>query len=115
MTTTETPAATIARAAIRLRALAERATHEDRPVWMYGYTMRGRTPVVLDDVAEPSVLIETYAARREAVNRYVVAVGPATGLAVAAWLDQAAEALIGVDVPDDEPALVVARQILSGA
>lgn len=115
MTTIETPAATIARAAARLRELAERATHEGRIVWTTGHTLGSRSPVVLDHPDEPSVLIETYAARLEAVNRYVAAVGPATGLAVAAWLDQAAEALIGVDVPDDEPALAVARQILGGA
>ncbi|MEV7770495.1 hypothetical protein [Kitasatospora sp. NPDC086791] len=43
---------------------------------------------------------------------YIALMHPATGLAVARMLDQAAEALAGQDVPDDEPALAVARAVL---
>lgn len=118
MTTTETPAAIITRAAARLRQLAEHATHEDRPVWMFGYTMRSRTPVVLDHPDKPSVLIETYAANLEAVNRYIAAMDPAVGLALAAWL----ESWTGIELNEHGPmpedaqhALAVARQILGEA
>ncbi|MEO3978816.1 hypothetical protein [Streptomyces sp. CAU 1734] len=44
--------------------------------------------------------------------QYIVLMQPAAGLALAAWLDQAADALTGAAVPDTEPALAVARQIL---
>jgi hypothetical protein len=60
------------------------------------------------------VLIETYAARLEAVNRYLALVGPATGLAIAKWL----ESLVGIEffegsVMSEElgHALTVARAI----
>ncbi|MGA5009014.1 hypothetical protein ACPCDX_29000 [Streptomyces koyangensis] len=45
---------------------------------------------------------------------YVAAMGPATGAAIVAVLEQAADALEGQDVPADEPVLVLARQLLEG-
>nr|BFD90694.1 hypothetical protein KitaXyl93_20540 [Kitasatospora sp. Xyl93] len=80
----------LAAAATRLRAAATEATHNDRTTWQLGHTLGTRTAVVLDDPDKPTVLIETYAERLERVNAYLALVGPATGLAVADWLAQAA-------------------------
>lgn len=80
------PADTLRTAAERLRELAERAIHEERPQWSTGHTLGSRSPVVVDHAESPSVLIESYAARLEAVNRYVAAMDPALGLALAKWL-----------------------------
>jgi hypothetical protein len=87
---TSTAAAELRAAAQKLRDLAERAAHEDRTDWIVGHTKGSRSPVVLDHVEEPSVLIETYAARLEAVNRYVAAMGPRVGVLLAAWLESEA-------------------------
>ena len=97
-----TPAAELRAAADRLRDLAERAIHEDRPQWNTGHTLGSRSPVVIDHAETPSVLIESYAARLEAVNRYVAAMDPALGLALANWLDAAAHYYeAGVAAADD--------------
>jgi hypothetical protein len=37
-----------------------------------------------------------------------------SGLQLARWLEQAADAFEGIEVPDDEPALATARAILAG-
>jgi hypothetical protein len=96
------PADELRTAAARLRELAERATHENGPHWSTGHTLGSRSPVVLDHPEEPSVLIETYAARLEAVNRYIAAKDPALGTAVAGWLGQAAHYYdAGVQAADD--------------
>lgn len=87
-----TPADELRTAASRLRELAERATHDTRSHWHTGHTRGSRSSVVLDDAEAPSVLIETYAARLEAVNRYVAAMDPALGAALADWLEEAAHA-----------------------
>ncbi|GAA3267991.1 hypothetical protein [Streptomyces lavendulae] len=44
--------------------------------------------------------------------QYAAAMHPGVGAALARMLEQAADALVGQDVPADEPALAVARQIL---
>lgn len=85
------PAAELREAASLLRDTATAAIHEDRTTWSTGNTLGSKSPVVLDHPDEPSVLIETYAARLEAVNRYLALLGPATGIALADWLDAAAE------------------------
>lgn len=85
--TDQTPADELRAAAQRIRDLAERAIHEDRPHWSTGNTLGSRSPVVIDDPEQPSVLIETYAARLEAVNRYIAAMDPALGRAVADLLE----------------------------
>lgn len=110
MTETRSPADELRAAASRLRELAERATHENRTAWSTGNTLGSKIPVVVDDPEQPSVLIETYAARLEAVNRYVAAMDPALGLALAAWLDQAAED--AEQIGADPHAIAVARSIL---
>ncbi len=46
--------------------------------------------MVVDDPDRPTVLIETWAERLEAVNAYVSLVGPVVGRAFAAWLADAA-------------------------
>ncbi|WP_236241137.1 hypothetical protein [Streptomyces sp. CC228A] len=123
-----TPADELRTAAALLRDLAERATHENRPHWHTGHTLGSRSPVVIDHPDEPSVLIETYAARLEAVNRYVVAMAPAIGTALADWLEHTAKlaslyadlhhAETGTPVAEPHPdgairnALAVARAIL---
>lgn len=84
------PAQTLTAAAVRLREAAQEAIHEDRPVWRLGNTLGTKTKVVLDDPDKPSVLIETYAARLERVNRYLTMVGPNVGLALADWLEAVA-------------------------
>ncbi|MDQ0694272.1 hypothetical protein [Streptomyces sp. W4I9-2] len=102
-------------AAELLRDKATAAIHEGRTTWSIGHTLGSKSPVVVDDPDQPSVLIETYAARLERVNSYLALVGPATGLAVARWL----ESWTGVDLsehgsmPEDaQHALAVARQLL---
>lgn len=77
-------------AAVLLRELVQRATHENRPRWSTGRTLGSRSPVVVDHPEEPSVLIETYAARLEAVNRYIAAMGPSVGAALAELLEYTA-------------------------
>ncbi len=99
-----TPTDELRTAAALLRDRATAAIHEGRTRWATGHTLGSRSPVVVDDPEQPSVLIETYAARLESVNRYLALLGPATGLALADWLNAADAA--------DHHALVVARQIL---
>ncbi|MFF3127230.1 hypothetical protein ACFVRD_34115 [Streptomyces sp. NPDC057908] len=93
-------------AASLLRDKATAATHEGRTRWTTGHTLGSRSPVVLDDPEQPSVLIETYAARLERVNSYLALLGPATGLALAKWLDRTAEA---VDQANEETLYIVAN------
>jgi hypothetical protein len=130
------PAKTLTTAASMLRDAATAAVHENRTTWQLGETMGTKTKVVLDDPDRPSVLIETYAARLEKVNRYLTMVGPNVGLALADWLDDAtrhqrateeAAARTWANSADteardrwiagmtDQHALAVARQILGGA
>lgn len=87
MSTQPTPADEIRAAAQTLRDLADCAIHENRPQWSTGHTLGSRSPVVIDHPEQPSVLIETYAARLEAVNRYIAAMDPAVGLALATLLE----------------------------
>ena len=108
---TTDPAAELRNAASLLRDKATAAVHEGRTTWSTGNTLGSRSPVVVDDQEQPSVLIETYAAQLERVNSYLALVGPATGLAVADWLDAEAGRLSGPDVVSPH-ALAVARQVL---
>ncbi|MGW7712146.1 hypothetical protein [Streptomyces sp. NPDC054771] len=113
---TTTPADELRQAAVLLRRKATAATHEGRTRWVTGHTLGSRSPVVLDDPEQPSVLIETYAARLESVNRYLALLGPATGLALADWLETASYYVYYVPGPTHPThvvrALAVARQIL---
>ncbi|MFD9781912.1 hypothetical protein ACFWZS_33925 [[Kitasatospora] papulosa] len=109
------PAALLREAASLLRDRATAAIHEGRTTWSTGHMLGSKSPVVVDDQEQPSVLIETYATRLERVNAYLALVGPATGLAVAAWL----ESWTGVDLSEHGPmpedaqhALTVARRVL---
>ncbi|MYR75118.1 MULTISPECIES: hypothetical protein [unclassified Streptomyces] len=117
--TTINPTEELQAAASLLRDKATAAIHEGRTTWTTGHTLGSRSPVVVDDQKQPSVLIETYAARLERVNSYLALVGPATGLVVADWLDSAAERLRDATAPVanllDPSALAVARRILGGA
>jgi hypothetical protein len=85
----QNPAQELRTAANLLRHAAQRATHQQGARWMRG-TTSNRSDVVLDHPDEPTVLIETFAERLEAVNVYLTLVGPATGEAVADWLDREA-------------------------
>ncbi|MGW8762348.1 hypothetical protein ACWGN5_07595 [Streptomyces sp. NPDC055815] len=74
-------------AAEKLRALAARAVHQDRPRWFLGHTLGSKTPVVLDDHEQPSTLVDVWAERREDVNAYLAAyASPHVARAVADWL-----------------------------
>lgn len=86
-----TPADTMRAAARLLRERATAAVHEGRTAWRRGATLRTKSPVVVDDGDQPTVLIETWAKRLEDVNAYLELLGPAFGLAVAEWLDATAE------------------------
>jgi hypothetical protein len=104
-------------AADRLRDRAASAIHEDRLTWSTGHTLGSKSPVVVDDQEKPSVLIETWAPRLEAVNAYLALLGPATGLALADWLTAYAGHLAATAHPEWQetvagPALAVARAIL---
>jgi hypothetical protein len=81
------PADELRTAATKLRELLARAVHEDRTRWFPAATLGSKSPVVVDDADQPSVLIETYAARLEAVNRYIATMGPNVGTVLADWLD----------------------------
>lgn len=107
------PAETLRTAAEILRHTAQRATHEQGPRWMLGTTDTDKAAVVLDHPDQPTVLIQSYAERLEAVNAYLVRMHPGVGLALANWLDSAAED--AKQIGPDFRALVVARQILGGA
>lgn len=121
----QSPTETLREAETLLRDKATAAIHEGRTTWSTGHTLGSKSPVVVDDPDQPSVLIETYAARLERVNSYLALVGPATGLALADWLKDSST----LHLPDTEcgycipsrnrlnlpcPALTVARQILGG-
>lgn len=110
------PADTLRIAADKLHALAMTATHEDRTTWTPGHTKGSLSAVVIDDPERPSVLIETWAPRLEAVNDYIAAMNPATGLALADWMENVADRVrktgeewVGADL---HHALAVARQVL---
>ncbi|MFC8945945.1 hypothetical protein [Streptomyces rochei] len=86
-----TPADELRTAATKLRTLAAAAMHDDRPQWQIGHTLSSKTRVVVDNQKRPSLLIETWAPRREQVDDYLVAfASPVVAFAVADWLDQAA-------------------------
>lgn len=108
------PVDLLAAAATRLRTAATEAIHDDRTTWQLGNTLSSKSPVVVDNTTTPTVLIETWAKRLEAVNTYLALVGPATGLAIAAWLEDEADfqrhAAAGPE--DSEHALHVARVVL---
>jgi hypothetical protein len=106
-----TPAEELRTASNILRDRATAAIHEDRTTWATGHTKGSRSPVVLDHPDTPSVLIETYAARLEAVNRYLVLVGPEAGLVIAAWLADAAND--AEQIGPNPHALTVARSIIT--
>ncbi|MFD7868011.1 hypothetical protein [Streptomyces sp. NPDC059783] len=113
------PAKELRAAAALLRDKATAAIHEGRTTWTTDHTLGSRSPVVVDDPEQPSVLIETYAARLERVNSYLALVGPATGLTLADWLDEHARILAAATQYDPDSSLArhahaVARQILGG-
>ncbi|MFE7547078.1 hypothetical protein [Streptomyces gardneri] len=88
---TDTSATEIRAAADKLRTLATSATHEDRTRWEAGHTLGSKSPVVVDNHERPTVLIETWAKRREHVDAYLAAfASPAIGIGVAHWLEQTA-------------------------
>jgi hypothetical protein len=91
------PAAELREAATLLRDTATAAIHEDRRTWSTGNTLGSKSPVIVDDQEQPSVLIETYAARLEAVNRYLALLGPATGIALAKLLERQSRAAAEVE------------------
>lgn len=109
---TNTSASQLTAAAKLLRERATAAIHGGRTTWRLGNTLGTKTAVVLDDPDKPTVLIETYAERLERVNAYLTLVGPATGLALAEWLESAAED--AEQIGPDFRALAVARAILGG-
>ncbi|WP_327162836.1 hypothetical protein [Streptomyces zaomyceticus] len=120
-------------AALLVRELAEGATHDGRRTWSPGHTLSSRSPVVVDDHKQPTVLIETWAPRLEAVNAYVAAMDPGLGVLLAELLDDHArrhDALVAsaretwpadeeqqcrfVAAHQDAPALALARRLLGG-
>lgn len=115
----QTPAEQLHAAAEILRHAAQQATHEQGPRWMLGTTVADKAAVVLDHPDEPTVLIQTYAERLEAVNAYLVRVHPGVGAALADWLDATAsemEAVAGTEYEYGEfaswdAALAVAREL----
>ncbi|MFE1515823.1 hypothetical protein ACFW9I_03140 [[Kitasatospora] papulosa] len=116
---TTTPAAELRDAANLLRDKATAAIHEGRTTWSTGHTLGSKSPAVVDDQEQPSVLIETYAARLERVNSYLALLGPATGLALANWLEHQATLLVAAQQHDPASglarhAVAVARQVLGG-
>jgi hypothetical protein len=65
---------------------------------------------------EPQIPMIQYVADAETPEhaRYIALMHPGVGLAIAEVLEQAAEALEGADVPEDEPVVTLARQLLGG-
>ncbi|MFC8155843.1 hypothetical protein ACFUO0_17580 [Streptomyces cinereoruber] len=121
-------------AATLVRELAEGATHEGRTAWRPGHTLTSRSPVVIDDEEQPSVLIESWAPRLEVVNAYIAAMGPGLGLLLAellmdrarrhdaltqaareTWPKEPEEQARFVATHQDGPALAVAERLLGAA
>lgn len=88
----QTPAETLRIAAEILRHTAQRAIHKQGPRWMLGTTVADKAAVVVDHPDDPTVLIQSFAERLEAVNAYLVRVHPGVGLTLADWLDDEARA-----------------------
>ncbi|WP_224274021.1 hypothetical protein [Streptomyces sp. LS1784] len=120
---TDQPADLLTAAAQRLRDLYASAATHGSPHWTYiqrrdspeyggsgsvcaqdGKTIAGTRASVGGHTRVPAI-IRPY-------GEWIATMDPATGLAIARMLDQAAEALAGQDIPDDEPALAVARAVL---
>jgi len=85
--TRQTPGDELRAAAEHLRALANAAVHDGRHTWTTAATLGSKSPVVVDDEQQPTVLIETFASRLEDVNRYLAAVDPKAGLLLADLLE----------------------------
>lgn len=79
-------------AARLIRERAKAATHDNRDRWQLGKTLTSRSPVIVDDHDQPSVLIETWAPRYEDVNTHLTAIAsPVVATAIADLLDTVAD------------------------
>ncbi|MFE3583719.1 hypothetical protein [Streptomyces vinaceus] len=99
-----TPAEELRAAAEKLRVLAAEASPAPWAANQWGN-------VETADYAEVAEVWPLSAPANVNVN-YIAVMHPGVGAALARMLEQAADALAGQDVPDDEPALAVARAIL---
>lgn len=130
MTTTDTPAATITRAAERLRELADAI--EPEVISLRGVPWHtevdfetGRATTVLQGGSEPADYAQPVwrvaQAETPEVAQFIAAMHPGVARALAAWLDAEAAHLNTVMYPwrlvysPALPALAVARQILGEA
>ncbi|MGI5162762.1 hypothetical protein ACQEU3_47150 [Spirillospora sp. CA-253888] len=109
-----TPANELRAAAALLRDTARNAVVNGRDRYTTGSTLRTRSPVVVDDPDEPTVLIETFAPHLEQVNAWLVLMSPAIAGPLAALLE--ATTACGCEDGDDhyaqrQAALALARAI----
>ena len=120
MTVSASPAATLRAAAERLLALV--AAIEPDVVFLRGKSWHAehephRGPVVLQGGQHPADTVQPVRRIADAVSpelaAWIAAMHPGVGKGIASVLLQAADALDGTAVSDDEPVLVLARQILS--
>lgn len=86
------PQDTLRDAARLMRERAAAATHDNRDRWQPGKTLTSRSPVIVDNHDQPTVLIETWAPRYEDVNTHLAAIAsPIVAAAVADLLDAVAD------------------------
>lgn len=100
-----TAAETLRAASARLRELTADIGHVPTPWIQQPYP--AKQGVLTAPGEETPILMAFWGS----VSEYAAAMNPAVGLALSNWLDQAADAFEGVECPDDEPALVLARLI----
>lgn len=110
---TVTPAETIAAAVEKLNSLIT-FLGDNRGPWKVGTPPSGY-PQSISNVGVPYCVADTHedpSIPVFTIAPYIATMHPGVGKALARLLEQAAEALAGQDVPDDEPALAVARAVL---
>lgn len=85
------PCEIVRRAAKLMKERAQDAIHtEGRNRLFVSRTKASKTPVVVDDVEQPTILIESFAARYEAVNEHIAGLDPVVAISIAdAWEHQA--------------------------
>lgn len=113
----ETPADLIRRAAAMVRERATAATPGPWTAHLLPADEHHRHPAhwvkaEYPDGAAVSSEVVADCPWRQADADWIATMHPGVGPALAAWLEQAADALTGTDVPDNEPALATARALL---
>lgn len=107
-----TPVEEIRTAAAKLDGLVQ-ALGDNRGPWYIVNEHARHYPQRIDNFGVPYVVASTTTdpSHEPTIAQYICAMHPGVGRALTKLLDQAAEALAGTTVDDDEPALLVARAV----